>query len=99
MNGNDSSLLIFVFVFFAVGLMVLGILCHIAGKMAMSRGYPYWVGILSILCLNLFGFLLIAFLPHKQMELPDFNTMRQCPYCAEYVREQATICRFCNKNI
>jgi ribosomal protein L32 len=71
-----------------------------------SSGWGFVVGLL----LGLFGIILALLLTtdHKALERRDekrklaqvrVGKLRQCPFCGEFIRPEATVCRYCNRDI
>lgn len=76
--------------------MMLGV---IPGLIANNKGYSFWSW-------WLFGALLfIVALPLAIMLKPDTGELvsrgegRQCPFCAELIKPQAVVCRYCGRDL
>jgi len=52
-----------------------------------------WAFMNLIMCIDMF------FLSSKNRERLTEETMRQCPFCAEMIKKQAMLCRFCNNEV
>ena len=56
-----------------------------------GRGHSPAVSFFSGLLLPVVGWVLLIIIPS--------GPTRECPYCAEYIREKAVVCRYCHKDI
>ena len=69
---------------------------HFIAKFAENKGRSYWgFWLLSALFLP-FG--LIAALLVAPLKADD-KDMKCCPFCAEKIKSQAVVCRFCGREI
>src|SRR5262249_7684918 len=83
-----------------LGWLVLSAVCAAA---ANARGRS----ILGFFCLSLFfspiiGFLAVIAMPNRNIERErqrELAISRKCPHCAEMVKREAKICRFCGHDL
>lgn len=64
------------------------------GLMDQRRNYMIVAGLVILCGVMLIGFGSVA--KTSETESENDNTKRKCPACAEFVKAEATICRFCN---
>jgi len=78
--------------------------CCLAGGIAAEKHRSFFgFFFLSLLLTPLFGVIAAACSQKDTAaaEAADIKrgAARKCPYCAEVIRSEATICRFCGRNV
>lgn len=68
---------------------------HNIGKMDQRRNHLLLAGLLAVVGVVLFGF----GSTRSSTPTPSSAGSRKCPFCAEMVKSEATICRFCQKEL
>ena len=71
----------------------------VTAKIAISKGRPFgtWL-IYGFLCFPL-AILYLAVAKPSDETLADSGEYRKCPFCAEMVRQEAKLCRYCGKEL
>ena len=75
------------------------VLGFVTAKIAVSKGRPFstWL-IYGFLCFPL-AILYLAVTKPSDETLVDSGEYRKCPFCAEIVRREAKLCRYCGKEL
>ena len=88
------------FIAFLIYCIVFG---FITASAAENRGRDWGIWWAAGFCLGILGLLLALILPKeaKALEKEALNSgeMRKCPFCAEAVKSQASICRYCHHEL
>lgn len=93
-----------VFVFFVCVLCIFIYFCHLVADYAQKNGLTYspifLLGVITTPVISFIVTLIMASNAKKvQNEYPSCNHDRKCPFCAEYIKMEAVICRFCNRDL
>lgn len=85
-------------------IVVMWILCGlIAGLIGSLRGVGFWFHALIGFCFGPIGFI-TALLSNSSDEAKfkkqgESSGLRKCPHCAEYVKQEAKICKHCRSEL
>jgi RNA polymerase subunit RPABC4/transcription elongation factor Spt4 len=87
------------------GLIVLWIVFSLlVGAFWLSKKRSFWGGLFIAVFLSpLIGFIIgLVLKPNvakQEEEAIAHGTMKKCPYCAEMIKNEAIVCRFCGKDL
>lgn len=71
----------------------------LTANIADSKGRPFWTWLIyGFLCFPL-AILYLAMSKPSDETLVSSGEYRKCPFCAEVVRSEAKICRYCGKEL
>lgn len=86
--------------FFLILWLLFGIVCAVVASQKGRSGVGwFFVGCL----LGIFGLIWVLVLPSNQQLLEATSIQKGrtkvCPYCAEHIRPEASVCRFCGRGL
>jgi len=84
-----------VLIFAFIALIVFGVFCgYIAEQKRRSFANWFWLGFFF----SFIALIAIAVLPSINIKKSS-DGLRKCPSCAELVKEEAVVCRFCQREL
>ena len=74
----------------------------IPGFIARSKGRSfitwYIYGVLLFIVALIHSFVIKSTVEHKEKEMLEAG-MKKCPFCAEMIKPDAKVCRYCSRNL
>ncbi len=82
--------------------VILAVQAFICGFLSMDlaekKGYSSGAWLACGLFFGVFGLIAAAGLPKKQTPMSASSLLKKCPDCAESIRQEAFVCKFCGAN-
>jgi len=79
-------------------------LAHIIATYAQKRGLSYGaIFVLGLITSPIIQYIVVLIMESNvrkdRKEPVSYSNTRKCPFCAEEIKEEAVICRFCNRDV